>query len=47
MLQVLAPGVAALIWLDRLQTDPKHRVIRAGRDAIANEAELIRYWHGR
>lgn len=38
--------VAALIKLDQIQLNPQYRVKRAGRDAIANEEELIRFWRG-
>jgi hypothetical protein len=39
--------VAALLWLDQIQTDPRYKVKRVNRDTIANEDELIRYWQGR
>lgn len=39
--------VAALLWLDQIQTDPRYKVKRVNRDTIANEEELIRYWQGR
>jgi hypothetical protein len=48
--------VAALLWLDELQSDPNFRALqpapnlrvkRTSRDVIENEEELIRYWQGR
>lgn len=39
--------VAALLWLDQIQSDPRFKVKRVNRDTIANEDELIRYWQGR
>lgn len=38
--------VAALIKLDQIQLNPQYRIKRAGRDAIENEEELIRFWRG-